>query len=1013
MKKLEELFEKLNLDKNNGLYYISEETWKEQLSLPSRIKRLLEEKIKPDAFFCLDNKPLILFFLSPTDRDIHKKIWNFNESPIVFILEDSAVTIFNGFKYINDQHTLAEIGKEGSLTDFTYFELVTGKTWEKYQNELVYKNRLDYFLLDNIKTARKILIDDNNLDTNVANALIGKCIFIRYLIDRKVNINIDGYMDEWNNDGVCNMLKNKRQTKRFFNYLKQKFNGDDIFSIPDNEYSKIGSDSLNVLIRLLQGEDLKVGQRSLFDVYDFSIISIEFISNVYELFIGKDKQEEKGAYYTPLFLVDYILEETIVRKFEKEPQLSDCVILDPACGSGIFLVEALRKIIEQHQRNKDLRLTTKQLCNLASKNIYGIDDDHSAVQVALFSIYLTLLDYQKPADIEKFKFPHLLNKNIFKANFFDNNAEYNNKFKSVQFDYILGNPPWKGSGLGTVGRLYLDERKKDEKQRNKKYEIDINNNEIVEGFVLRTSDFSNSETKTALIARSTILYNLGYNNDFSKFRRYWLEEYFLHKVVELAPVRHEVFSGSNDPAIAPAAILFFQYANGAITDDNVLDHITIKPSLFFSYFKIFTIMRHDFKQIQQRLLKENDWLFKTLVYGSYLDFLFIKRLKDKYTSIYKLILDKNNFVFGTGIHCRKNKLAKPKNTKKIKNLTFLDPMAIEAFHIDFSKKGVLERDKVDIVKDERLYHAPILLIRKGLDTNLLNTKAAISFKNAIFKDSITSVKSLNKKTDVLKTILGILTSDLYSYFAINTYVSIGIEREQTQNYNKFSVPYIDCNIVELVEEMGKAKQELFKENNKALGLNTHEIEKRIKKIRKEIDIAIQNSLKLTKIEKELMNYALTIIRPTISSHGEKRNNALKKIMVSLPDHSKEVIDYANVFLERFKPFYDNDKHKFIARVLYNERLLGIVFQVVPIKTYNEQGIVWEEKSENDFISFLIKLSTEKLTSRLFIQKDVRGFEKESFYIFKPNEKRLWHKAIAYLDVDEFMDAILRAGRDGK
>lgn len=63
-------------------------------------------------------------------------------------------------------------------------------------------------------------------------------------------------------------------------------------------------------------------------------------------------------------------------------------------------------------------------------------------------------------------------------------------------------------------------------------------------------------------------------------------------------------------------------------------------------------------------------------------------------------------------------------------------------------------------------------------------------------------------------------------------------------------------------------------------------------------------------------------------------------------------------------------------------------------------------------SAMIRLSSEKITDRLFVQKDIRGFEKDGFYIFKPNEARLWHKAIAYLDVDEFVDAILKTGGNG-
>lgn len=65
------------------------------------------------------------------------------------------------------------------------------------------------------------------------------------------------------------------------------------------------------------------------------------------------------------------------------------------------------------------------------------------------------------------------------------------------------------------------------------------------------------------------------------------------------------------------------------------------------------------------------------------------------------------------------------------------------------------------------------------------------------------------------------------------------------------------------------------------------------------------------------------------------------------------------------------------------------------------------------MSFLIKVGSEKVTDKLFIQKDIRDFDKNGtdFFIFKPNEKRLWHKAIGYLDVNEFSDAILKAGKN--
>ena len=532
--------------------------------------------------------------------------------------------------------------------------------------------------------------------------------------------------------------------------------------------------------------------------------------------------------------------------------------------------------------------------------------------------------------------------------------------------------------------------------------------------MFRASDFSGIETKIAFIIRSSILYNIGYSENFSKFRRYLLEEYFIHKIVELAPVRHEVFDRSKDPAIAPAAIMFYQYAHGNNTDNNVLEHITIRPSRFFSQFKIFTIMRPDYKEVEQKLLKKYDWLLKTLVYGSYLDFNFIKRLKEGYTSVERIISNNSDLICGTGIHCRREAQERPKDTKDIENIPMINPSAIEAFHIDYSKQDNLENEKIDRIRDKRLFHAPMLLIRKGPDLTSLNARAAISLNNVIFKDSVTSVKSLVKNVFTLKIILGLVTSDLYTYMVINTFASTGIEREQIEKHNMFNMPYIDYKAVDLIENIEKlmidlynAKKNIFNESN------CSKIEKEISNARKQLNTTIKKALKIEKREDALIDYALSINRPLIPLQREKKYLALQPLISPLQERSIEITDYIKIFFDRFKPDFDDENNQFIARVWCTEHILGIFFEVVSLEAQTDNGIIWEEVREKRLLATLIQLSSEKLTDRLFVLKDIRGFEKERFYIFKPNEKRLWHKAIAYLDVDDFMDAILRAGRDHK
>jgi len=1043
MKRIEEIFSRLGLNKDNGLfllekvegdYPIDRNPWKTETSFPNRVKRLIERKIEPTAFFCFDNKPIILFFDNPANKaTLHEAIWNFNECPVAIIIENDSVEIFNGFHYLKDNKSLEKLGESNKLNDFSYFELVTGRTWEQYKEQLDYTNRVDYKLLQNIKHARQILVENSEKRAKLVNALLGKVIFVRYLIDRKVKMKFDGKLRTWSNQEFCELLDNPQQIEQFFEYLEDKdkgFNGD-LFPLSPDEYKQVKKSDYQVLKRLLLGEEIAKNQSSLFELYDFSIIPIEFISNVYELFIGRDNQKKEGAYYTPLFLVDYILRETVEKHLSDANKLgvrindgiskhtenySYCRVLDPACGSGIFLVETLRKIIEKYITDTGIEVKSDRfktiIKKLAKENIYGIDKDLSAIQVAIFSIYLTLLDYLEPPGIETFKFPVLFNINFFEADFFNEEAQFNIQFKEVEFDYVLGNPPWKGNGMDEVGDSYLKNRKKKEKTLKKKFDIAINNNEIAEGFVLRASDFCKKQTQIAFIVRSSSLYNLGYNKeDCSPFRQYLLEEYFIDKVFELAPVRYEVFEKSNKPAVAPAAVIFYRYANGESTDNNIVHHISLKQSRFFSLFKIFTINRSDYKKIQQSKLKEFDWLWKILVYGSYLDFNFIKRIKENYIAIKDVVSNAKKIAQSTGIHSRTKPLNYPKDTSLIDGITFIKTEAIKSFFIDYEQKDVLEKDKIDIVKDVRIYKHPMLLIREGIDMGTLTARCAISNKDLLFKDSVTSIKVLNKSDlNMLYNMAAIFSTSLFSYYAINSFASIGIERERVKNYNKFSLPYLELNAGDHIEKIEQAKQELYLENRKILRDNyrIRILENSIDVELKKINEFIYKKLEFNDIELSLISYALDINLNLIVGSDINRNKLFSVIKIN-----DEILEnYASIFLDRFKSKLETKGKKFIIEIWHTNQIVGMFFKIVPD---SKQNIVWVNKQGSDWeiLSLLTKISSEKVTDKLFVQKDIRGFEKDYFYIFKPNERRLWHKAIGYLDVNEFADAILKEGRNGK
>jgi hypothetical protein len=954
---------------------------------------------------------LILFFENPKDIvSLHKAIWNLNESPIAIIVENNVIEIFNGFSIDENTKLLKSLGGESELTDFSYFQLVTGKTWEKYANELEYKNRVDYHLLQKLENVQKILILKIGLSREIANALLGKIIFIRYLIDRKVCLNFKKQHKQWTKDDLCILLRDREETWSFIKYLQNEetgFNGD-MFKLEEKEFEQIPQEALNIIIQSLQGVDVATGEQLLFDLYDFSILPIEFISNVYEKFIGKENQDAKSAYYTPTFLVDYIVEQTIGKKLQASDDYN-CKVLDPACGSGIFLVESLRRIIEKYIQINNIKDTNtssfrKVLCEIVTNNIYGIDKDYSAVQVAIFSVYLTLLDYQQPADIENFKFPNLMGTNFICSDTFDLNNPQLKDFenKKIAFDYIIGNPPWRR------GRIEKDENGNTiipdyQKYINKKTESDkscsIGNKELAQAFLVRSLDFSSENTQSALIVTSKVLYNL----QSKDFRSYLLDKLFINKVFELAPVRREVFDKSNDKAIAPACVLFYKNALGENTDSNIIEHIALKPSRFFHLFKVFTLTKNDVQKVQQKMLKEYDWLWKVLVYGSYLDFNFIQRLKKNYRNI-EAIINNDSFIKRQGI--KEKDRDKRYNVSELIGWNYLPTQNVIRWHCAIEEKkwnkeqvGYVYRKNNEIVLD--IYKAPILVITGGTQ-NDLKAVSAITYDNCVYKSSLTGIKGFGNNTiQTLRNICGILNSSFFSYYNIITFSSSGIEREETHDEEKLSVPYCEQKIDIAVEEM----ESLMSEKCNSTLINSS-FEQKIKIKKERIDSLIYEGFNCSPLELDLINYANNVSIPIAIKH-----NGYEKLFEAISFDSNVLEEYAQVYIDRFSPSLNRDGNNFIVEIWYTKQIIGMLFKVVSDKGDKQEIDKRNKQKDTALISFISNLSSQQITERLFVQKDIRGFEKDYFYIFKPNEKRLWHRAIAYLDANEFADAMLKIGRD--
>jgi hypothetical protein len=776
------------------------------------------------------------------------------------------------------------------------------------------------------------------------------------------------------------------------------------------EKENIDKKHLQVLYHLFSwdevGEDKT--QLSLFNLYNFNIIPIELISEIYEQFMW-EKQDKNSAYYTPSFLVDYILEKTVKKHLEKN---KNCRVFDPSCGSWIFLVESLRQIIENNidnlNRLEKISPINKidELKNIVENNIFWVDKDEQAISITIFSLCLTMLDYTNPKDITLFKFPTLKNKdwkwwkNLFVSDFFDLDNSFNNQINDI--DFILWNPPWWKFSNKIDDKNHLEYIKIIEKRY---WNRIIDNNQIAQSFLLRTKDFSNKSTKISLILPSkSILYN--YNA--LKFRDIWLKNFIITEILELSPVRKKLFVN----AIPPTFIAFFRSENDIKKiENNIVIHNSIKPNIFLDMLKILVIEKNDIKEIQQKYFIKYKFLWKVLLYWNVLDFNLIRRLKEDYKNINHTI-EENKLISWWWIQIWW--WDKIDSTKLIWK-TFLDvwpsKKALDKFYIN---DKILDKFKLKFlhrIRNEKLFDKwPKILLKEWLSKSDFSICSVYTENDYVFSKSITAVCWENK--NILKSISWIINLDFGKYFLLQQWSYLWIEREIITKEDFINLPVIEskeiANLVDNIQEKyifinkfnlteDNINKNQLKLENQILEDKKVELEKEKNNLESKLNKLVLNSFNLSEIEKDLLNYTNDITIPLINNKKWPFNEVWKV----------ELKKYTQIFLDYFWETWNGKDWKFFEIDIYmNKYLVWINFKVVKEKRkekihFNNNEDIFKEMSN------LIELWEEKVTDTFYEQRDIRWFNKKSFYIVKYNQAKNWHKAVWQADLSEFISAIMK------
>ncbi|HMB84470.1 MAG TPA: N-6 DNA methylase, partial [Terriglobales bacterium] len=272
---------------------------------------------------------------------------------------------------------------------------------------------VDAYLLDNLAAVRDELVH-GGLDPRIAHAFLGRLLFTCYLCDRGI-IELSNYFKGKSWQHLHELLEafadpGPALYQTLFPALKRDFNGSMFDDDLVEESSRIQPAHFQVIRRFLSGDDIARGhgQRSLgFWAYDFKFIPVETISAIYENFLEKEDgkgKRDSGAFYTPRFLAEMAVD--LALESAPAPYSKTYRFIDPACGSGIFLVLLFNRLAAEWRAalkgDPSPQARAEALLDRLDR-LCGVDKNPTACRIACFSLYLAFLDQFDPPDVRAYK----------------------------------------------------------------------------------------------------------------------------------------------------------------------------------------------------------------------------------------------------------------------------------------------------------------------------------------------------------------------------------------------------------------------------------------------------------------------------------------------------------------------------------------------------------------------------------------------------------------------------------
>ena len=588
------------------------------------------QTFSPDAFWESHSSLRVYFKYvqddvpSETIGTWRREIWNEGASPLLWIVSAQRTTVYNAFGRPQPQddaeanrletfeNVAAGLERLDSLAGLLAME--TGQFWRN-EPRVNRKTGVEHQLLSDLGALERDLVSDG-LPRNEAQGLIGRCIFTQYLIARRI-VDPDLLQEVCGQPSLPLALGDPAATQSLLAWLSQTFNGD-VFAMRSAEAS-LASPHLERVAQFLRGSDPSSGRQSIFP-YQFDVIPVELVGSIYEQFahaggdVNATRTDRTGNCHTRPSPVSLVLDEVM-----REAKGSESV-LGIACGSGVFLVDALRRLVRLRSRGAEP--TREIIRSTLYEQVVGVDSDETAVRVAAFTLYLAALELDPdPTSPGALRFKPLLGTSLFVGDAKRIAADdkrpqgMTSDGRARKFDVIVGTSPLDFKGhTGTQARQPLEAPAVTSSAHGASLD-----------FVNQARKFAHEETRFGLILSALPFFSRSGSGQNASHGL--LQSLAPVTLVNLSNLRSWLFPNTKMPAVA----LFAGQRPEQRRDQ--LTVVQVPWSEAGERTHTFEIAPADVLKVSLSSLQDRPELLKAAAFGRHHDLLLLDRLKNRHHTL--------------------------------------------------------------------------------------------------------------------------------------------------------------------------------------------------------------------------------------------------------------------------------------------------------------------------------------------------------------------------------------------